>query len=68
MTRTKRKYNKDPTIWVDYLTLEDHPEMKWKQVCFGNCPYCKDHKKDQHNKTEKKKMLKFENVSNTKEA
>lgn len=64
MGKTIRAYNKDPFLWVNYLPpdyVEEYlKRMKWKQVCCGNCPRCKDHKKSQNKKTEKMKDFTFE--------
>lgn len=58
MTRTKRIYNKQrgpfrSDIWWIYA------DIAYRQLCMGNCHYCKDHQLNAHRKTQKKKEKHF---------
>ena len=47
MSRTIRRYNRDPWFlhWIRYLHIQDpfkeYPWLKWKVICFGCCRGCR---------------------------
>jgi hypothetical protein len=73
MSRTRRAYN-DPRscFYIDWTTSYLASSLPGKEAfakkmlyatsCMGNCPLCKDRRRDARLRTEKAKLLKIEAI------